>query len=67
MVPMKTKKSPRATERATMVMVLGDAIEPPGCGPNAASGLRSPWREPRNNAAEAAAGMRPLRPAAAGS
>lgn len=26
MVPMKTKKSPRATERATMVTVRGEAI-----------------------------------------
>lgn len=33
MVPMKTKKSPRATERATMVIVLGDAMEPRGTGP----------------------------------
>lgn len=33
MVPMKTKKRPRATERATMVIVLGDAMEPLGTGP----------------------------------
>lgn len=37
MVPMKTKKSPRATERATMVIVLGDAMEPPGTGPGSRS------------------------------
>lgn len=28
-VPIKTKKSPRATERATTVTVLGDAMESP--------------------------------------
>lgn len=33
MVPIKTKKSPRATERAMMVIVLGDAMEPPASGP----------------------------------
>lgn len=33
MVPIKTKKSPRATERATMVIVLGDAMEQLGTSP----------------------------------
>lgn len=28
-VPIKTKKSPRATERATTVTALGDAMESP--------------------------------------
>lgn len=44
MVPIKTKKSPRATERATMVMVLGDAIEPQGSGPSEALWLWLPAR-----------------------
>lgn len=33
-VPIKTKKSPRATERATTVTVLGDAMESPRRVPN---------------------------------
>lgn len=37
MVPIKTKNSPRATERATMVIVLGDAMELPGTNPGSQS------------------------------
>lgn len=63
MVPIKTKKSPRATERATMVMVLGDAMEALGTSPSEAfslwlparaGGCQPPLKEMRNKAAEAA-------------
>ncbi len=76
MVPIKTKKSPRATERAMMVMVLGDAREPPGTGPSEAFWLwlparagaaQPPSKEMRNKAAEAARGCSLLRLAASGS
>lgn len=40
-VPMKTKKSPRATERATIVTVRGDAMESPRQVPTNPSALRS--------------------------
>lgn len=39
---MKTKKSPRATERATIVTVRGDAMESPRQVPTNLSALRSP-------------------------
>lgn len=42
MVPMKTKKSPRATERAMIVMVRGDAMGSPRQVPTNPSALRSP-------------------------
>lgn len=40
-VPMKTKKSPRATERATIVTVLGDAMWSPRQVPTNPSDLRT--------------------------
>lgn len=40
-VPMKTKKSPRATERATTVTVLGDAMGSPRQVPTNPSALRT--------------------------
>lgn len=40
-VPMKTKKSPRATERATTVTVLGDAMGLPRQVPTNPSALRT--------------------------
>jgi len=53
---MKTKKSPRATERATTVTVLGDAMGSPRQVRTNRSALRTLWSKAQAFSAERAKG-----------